>query len=453
MGSFNLTCGISGLPILAGMPVRWIPLAANTRGIHEGSPVYSSCWWSPRGFPVRGRYNDYGGLEKYNEEDVSIKTFKKVMQRDLVELGTGDNHYHDVPVRKDATFEQIQNALYEGRLTFTRGSYGRLGVVDGDAKHEASQLSKGVPTLRAIEKLVADINRTHLGGKGEFLFDAQEYGWIRVRHVQLYTDGAYQVVRSRLQRLADVIQSSETYAAVLTADPHGSVGDENSVQILPRPRKDLRVLWDQKTEETKKEADNERIYWHQTSTDDEKPYPVHALFIPDSVWTRLLKTPQVATEWSTIYTRPRTLDEYVERVVKYWNFRIAYDQQEDELLRKYIYRMGAENDYFEGNDMVACPTRRLSAFARYSEGRLGIGVAEHFDAAFEMRDKLTHSQLTAFFGEVAGFLYVADHLEAARHVWKPSTGYGSQLAEYPAHLKLLKVYQEAAKADSKWWDR
>jgi hypothetical protein len=115
--------------------------------------------------------------------------------------------------------------------------------------------------------------------------------------------------------------------------------------------------------------------------------------------------------------------------------------------------MGAEHDYFEGKNMVSCPARQLSTLSRYHEGRPGIGVAEHFNAAFEMRDRLSRSQLVAFMGEVAGFLYVADHLEAARHVWKPSSGYGSQLAEYPAHLTLLKVYQDAAKADSKWWDR
>jgi hypothetical protein len=66
MGSFDYTCAVSGLPIGAGDDVRLMLLTQNP--YHHGKKAGAmTCGmndvWFPRTFPLRGRYNDYGGVD------------------------------------------------------------------------------------------------------------------------------------------------------------------------------------------------------------------------------------------------------------------------------------------------------------------------------------------------------------------------------------------------------
>ena len=104
MGSFDYTCCVSGLPISDGTPIRYLLLTENP----YNSPAEHTCYiddrWALRTFPLRAEYDDYGSVQIVQEgllRDIWLEGFK----RDLVERGTGDNSCHDVPVRKDMTFE------------------------------------------------------------------------------------------------------------------------------------------------------------------------------------------------------------------------------------------------------------------------------------------------------------------------------------------------------------
>ena len=70
MGCWNGTCNISNMPIFVGDKVVLIPLMR----VHN-SVVFNACYptdnFIPIGFPIVGRYNDYGGLEDIEISDVN----------------------------------------------------------------------------------------------------------------------------------------------------------------------------------------------------------------------------------------------------------------------------------------------------------------------------------------------------------------------------------------------
>lgn len=146
MGSFSMTCSISGLGIVAGTPVRALLLTENPYG--EG--------WDLRTPSIRAHYNDYGSIERVHPRDLPVaKLWLRGLREDLVELGAGDNQCHDVPTRKDMTFDELLGALREGRVLvrqdaehFWRRPYKRFRSA------EAEQRTSLVPSFQKVEQLL-----------------------------------------------------------------------------------------------------------------------------------------------------------------------------------------------------------------------------------------------------------------------------------------------------------
>lgn len=109
MGSFDFTCCISGLPIGWHDPVRYILLTEQLPG-EERHHLDSR--WILRTFPLRGLYNDYG-LAEVLQRGPAQEIWLDALQLDLIETGPGDNTFHQVPVRKGMSFEEIQTALWK----------------------------------------------------------------------------------------------------------------------------------------------------------------------------------------------------------------------------------------------------------------------------------------------------------------------------------------------------
>ncbi len=63
MGCYNLTCGISNLPILSGDPVVGFVLAANSDKSNANSYCYINDSFSPISLPFYGLYDEYGSIE------------------------------------------------------------------------------------------------------------------------------------------------------------------------------------------------------------------------------------------------------------------------------------------------------------------------------------------------------------------------------------------------------
>lgn len=84
MGSWNATCGLSGLPITRGTRAKLVLL---TQGLkqHEGGPppadgtTYPDDLWRPVVWPITGLYDDYGLIEKL--EIPSLKLFGARLER------------------------------------------------------------------------------------------------------------------------------------------------------------------------------------------------------------------------------------------------------------------------------------------------------------------------------------------------------------------------------------
>lgn len=82
MGHYNETCGISQMPITAGDPVRMFLIVENKYGDTGPALSYNSELWKPFGLPLRGTYDEYGGLENIQEDALSdylLETIKKMV--------------------------------------------------------------------------------------------------------------------------------------------------------------------------------------------------------------------------------------------------------------------------------------------------------------------------------------------------------------------------------------
>jgi len=130
MGSFNTTCMLSGLPITYQDPVRVLLVTEHPRATLAERRRDFSSKWLPRTFPVRGTYDDYGGIK-----DVADGVFKRLwvegLQKDLIELGEDENPCHDIPVTRDMEWDKLWEAIWEERLIVSGlGDLGRGRVPD-----------------------------------------------------------------------------------------------------------------------------------------------------------------------------------------------------------------------------------------------------------------------------------------------------------------------------------
>ena len=115
MGSFDYTCSVSGLPISEGEPVRFLILTENPFYRPAGMTCEMGDIWSPRCFPLKAVYNDYGSVEEI-QEGFCLNLWFNGLQKDLVEQGTGDNVCHDIATDRDMGMDTFLSALQEGRL-------------------------------------------------------------------------------------------------------------------------------------------------------------------------------------------------------------------------------------------------------------------------------------------------------------------------------------------------
>ncbi|MEY3501500.1 MAG: hypothetical protein RL308_3173 [Bacteroidota bacterium] len=80
MGSFSYSCQLSGLPITSGTQCYIVPMLPKKRYDTEyeiGSPMYCSndgvnIFFQELSFPIRGKYNDYGGIENIVKDDNTL---------------------------------------------------------------------------------------------------------------------------------------------------------------------------------------------------------------------------------------------------------------------------------------------------------------------------------------------------------------------------------------------
>ena len=222
MGSFDYTCCVSGLPISDGTPIRYLLLTENP----YNSPAEHTCYiddrWALRTFPLRAEYDDYGSVQIVQEgllRDIWLEGFK----RDLVERGTGDNSCHDVPVRKDMTFEQMLTAIWEGRvLVACKQPETSLPVEPSRPIH------KGIPTIQRVRKILRKAGLKLSDGMlaDGCVVDLQKPGFVRVRIEQ---------ERNNFAPFADLQQLFKPYFATMITTGTGAYPAAAELWLAPKP--------------------------------------------------------------------------------------------------------------------------------------------------------------------------------------------------------------------------
>ena len=138
MGSFDLTCAVSGLPIHAGANVRYILLQQNPylgpRGV-TSKACHADDVWMPRTPPLFAKYNDYGSIERYDEKSIAAWTIVEGLRHDMLEQGVGRNTFHDVATHRRMSLASTLRAVQEDRLAVEM-----LYAEDKDRRKESPDL-------------------------------------------------------------------------------------------------------------------------------------------------------------------------------------------------------------------------------------------------------------------------------------------------------------------------
>lgn len=114
MGSWNHTCMVSRMPILAGEDVVSVFLAQKPEQMVDHH-CYLNAFYDPLPYLIYGKYNDYGAVEDFDgpQDDLVVEFFR----RNIIEMEVGENKSHDIEVKIDAvSMENLYEYDHEGRL-------------------------------------------------------------------------------------------------------------------------------------------------------------------------------------------------------------------------------------------------------------------------------------------------------------------------------------------------
>lgn len=138
MGSFAMTCAVSGLPIGGGEPIRFMLLTESNIG---RTPCYIHDLWAPRTWPIKAEYNDYGGIEETTVSAVR-ETWMEAFAKDLVELPVGENSAHNVATSCSMSWDKMLEALWEERISVhsRRGDQRTLAIRQAMIREDVWQL-------------------------------------------------------------------------------------------------------------------------------------------------------------------------------------------------------------------------------------------------------------------------------------------------------------------------
>jgi hypothetical protein len=120
MGSWNHTCGISGLSINDGDKVALVLLSETKRGV-DGNSSYISDNFTPVTVPLICEYTDYGDFKLDSSSD--SKTTFKIMLKYLKDHIKNDvNVDKKIDISKIKTLKHLMEFMQEGEL-FVKGIY------------------------------------------------------------------------------------------------------------------------------------------------------------------------------------------------------------------------------------------------------------------------------------------------------------------------------------------
>lgn len=401
MGSFASTCCVSGFPIEYGDDVYYFLLTENPYQEHT---CYIYDLWFPRTWPLKAKYNDYGSVEDVEEgpeQDVWLKGF----QTDLVELGTGDNSVHDVPIKKDMTFAQLLDALWEKRVSVLRDTKSvtkELKQMDDQLEIQNRPFIDYIPTMNGVEKTLSSI----VCPKGhQFLVDEMPDS-IRVRW-----SGYGEAFGQDQDWLSKVQALFPEFSTVITAGS-GSYSHKAELRVFVSPG----------TVDIGGERFVDRHV--QIKKDDETPLLVKQAMIRADVWEALCKL-----KINTWENKNLTVTDYVTQAQAF----VKSIEQRD---LAFALRFGT---------LISSKSRDPGSYLMVRNPiPFTMALVEHL-ALLKGMDGASDS----FVKKAAEFTFIQDVLGGCRYIWHPTYTAGPQFDGWEEqsrmHRELSKVIRDNLK--------
>lgn len=137
MGCWLGTCAVTNLSIFENDPIRAYILSRSQTHDDPNHRLYDATWgggytyvedvWFPHFLPLKGLYDDYGGITEV-ERDFNSTIVEHTLRKHVVE--TPDNRR--CPVKKDGTFEDLLGWIERGEVQLKDRVFGgsmRLGLM------------------------------------------------------------------------------------------------------------------------------------------------------------------------------------------------------------------------------------------------------------------------------------------------------------------------------------
>lgn len=420
MGSFSMTCALSGLPIECGDKVRYYLLTQNPY-YESGNACHTYDIWAPRVYPLRAKYDDYGSVEDV-ESGAVREAWYTAFDIDMVERGWGDNSCHDVSTAKRMPFDDLLRAIAEGRVQVQRqvDLHNRFmskemkeifAKVDKDKNKAAPEISKGIPTLERITAVIQSVGLEVFNGnhspKEMMLDDDEGFGRIRVRQGDFG--------EANLDNFAKVEKAAKAagYATMLTHGTGGYSHDRPELLIRPLP--------------------NAKGYGFRKGDAKSPLYIAHAM-IREDVWQAVCKMSVPG-----FISGQSTADGYVNGAKEAWK----------------VLSETSIDPYLKGISLK----NYASAFGRDLLPFV-LGHTASFLLVMEQADKMTQAQIDDFLRTAGEFMFIQHVMATVRIMYRPSYSNGPQLGEWAAHEQFLstlagvaKPKREEADAERAEWTR
>lgn len=463
MGSFAYTCAISGLPIEAGDKVRYLLLTKNPYHSGAENTCYIHDLWFPRTFPLKGSYNDYGSVEKVTA-GAEREIWLEGLDKDMVERGWGENSCHDVPTKKSMKFDELLNAVQEGRILVQReyNHYGsmedrleRIDAMLGKKKRTEdtrspeekrdSKVPAGVPTMYRVQKIAEKLSLAIYDGswsKPSIIIDSPKTGEVRIRCHCMYGEklkpdekfSAGAAVKQQVEVLSALQEALGEYSTMISTSSDGcavSVDRKHDSPHYIQPNTELLVRPKPGTHDGEiREADKK------------EPLPVGHAMIREDVWQALIKNNTVE-HWSGKKTVHIGIDAFYEGVNNYVKY--LKTEMKSDYYKKYG-PLGGRLETHNDNPGAWIATQDIIPFT--------IGLASHFNIMMG-KDEVPEG----FFKTVAEFAFINSVLAQTRYQWRTSSSAGPQFGEWEKHENLLKSladlahkHAEKQKAERAKWD-
>lgn len=152
MGCWNETCGITQLPINAGDKVRVFFIVKNDYGVEKagGGYSYANDIWYPRGLPIQGKYNEYGGVEDDIVEDISATILLDGIKKDWATYKARNQWEKDIDSKKLNLVELVDLA-----------SQDHANIYDGDSPIRQKRMEEWLKNVSLSANISGPDNSTY----------------------------------------------------------------------------------------------------------------------------------------------------------------------------------------------------------------------------------------------------------------------------------------------------